>query len=136
MCQRDDVQRDADVNPLLLARQKRVVCAVSQRYRAVAIAEVAAEHHDTLATHGRQLVRPEVVPERVSRGVRDASVEPDLLNVPRLECAQCVGEGKDIIVRVGVSKSLTRGVEQVLAVHKHHGAFVRGLIHHREAAKE
>lgn len=52
----------------------------------------------------------------------DARVEPDLSQCPAVAAANFIGQFLWIVIRISISESLSRPVEEILTVDERHGA--------------
>ena len=121
--ERDYVERDPDVNSLLLSHHERALRAVGQRHCSVPVSQWPAIHEDTPPPHRRELASPEEVPLGVVPGIRNPGVEAHLGQIPSLACTDPLREGRNVVVGVAMAERLPSSVEQVLTVHEDNGAF-------------
>ena len=112
------VERDPNVDPLLLSGQKRVLRAIRQSHRAVPVPKRPAVDEDTLSPHRRELVGPEEMPSAVIADIRNPGVEAYLGALPSLSRANFLGERRHVEVGVGIAECFASSVEEVLAIHK------------------
>lgn len=87
--ERDHIERDPHIDPLLFAGQKGVLRAVGQIHPAVALSEWPAVHDHAPPPHRGELVGPEGVPPGVVADIEDSGVEADLRQFPSLPRANC-----------------------------------------------
>lgn len=129
----DNVEGDPDIDPLLLTGCVRVLAPRRKPDSAIPVSQRARECVNALPAHEEQLVRPEVMPEGIVRGIGNARIEADLLEGPCLTFAQHSREGSGVVVRIGVPEGLPCGVEEVLTVDEGDGPFGRWFDGHCEA---
>ena len=75
-------------------------------------------HDNTLSPHRRELLTPEEVPSGVIAGIWNSSIEPYLGQLPYLSLANLLGEGRHVVVGVGITERFASSVKQVLAIHE------------------
>jgi hypothetical protein len=76
-----------------------------------------------LSAHLRELCCPKMIPERVVRRVGNTRVKANLLELPVLLLTQCGGQRGHVVIWKRVAKSISRGVEEILAVNECNNAF-------------
>jgi hypothetical protein len=86
------VERQPYVDSFFLAAEESVSTEARNLERFVAVDQRAAVNPDSTATHHRQLVRPEPVPESVIRNGGNAGVELDPLQSPSAPGADRLGQ--------------------------------------------
>src|SRR5580704_14849086 len=100
----NDIQRDADINPLFFGGQKGVFGAIGKSDALISIAERARISVNPLPSEHGQFVSPKVVPERVVALVRDTGIEARLNRMPSLCQADGASERGDIIVWIRIAE--------------------------------
>src|SRR3989441_7767869 len=123
----DDVERDADVDSLLLSRKEGVPGAVGKFHGLVPVAKRPAVDVDALPADRPELPFPEAMPELVVGGVRNPGVELSLDELPAARGAQPAGARMNVVVGVGVAERLPGAVEEVLPVNEDGRALDRRL---------
>ena len=96
--ERDHIERDSHVDPLLFAGQKGVLRAFGQIHPAGTVSERPAVNDDAPLPHGCELVGPEGVPLGVVADIGDSGVEADLRQFPSLPPANLLGERGNVVV--------------------------------------
>lgn len=77
-----------------------------------------------------KLLGPEAVPESVIGGIRNAGIEPHLLELPAPARADGASERAYVVVRKGVPERRSGTMEEILTVDKCNGALDWGLYRH------
>jgi hypothetical protein len=114
----DNVNGDANINPLLLADAERLLLAVGEQHSLGTVTEWPLKNVNVATPHHGELVEPEAIPKSIVCGVRNAGVEAYLRKCPAVLPAQRIGEFQDIEVGVGVAESPLRSMEEILAVNE------------------
>jgi len=119
----DDINGQAHVHSLFLSDYCRVSCSVGEMDGLEPVSERAGESVNALASELKEFRLPEMIPERVVIGGREAGVKANLDELPTLNLAELRRQRLRVVIGVCVAKSGLGRVEQVLAVNEGDHAF-------------
>lgn len=126
----DYIERDPHINAFFFAGKKCFNGPISKPDFLVPVTEWPGEYLNPSLAHDSKFAGPEMMPECVVARVRDAGIETSLRGYPRMFSADRLRKRQDIVIGKCVSESLSRGMKEVLAIHKHYASFLRWFTGH------